>query len=198
MGCWGVKAFESDEGLDALEWIRNHIPEDGCLRLKELLEQLKLDEWCRPPAAENGESHSSTMLIAELMESFQNGTIEEWEYLPNNPFEKVVSFLVEKESVKEMCEYLSKTLESARKNTQDNQWNGWFEETNWNKWQEHMESLIETMRKILEQVIASGIAERLCIPHTKYTLLWEHEKPFSVCQDFITSETELVSAYHIM
>ena len=86
MGCWGVKAFESDEGLDALEWIRNHIPEDGCLRLKELLEQLKLDEWCRPPAAENGESHSSTMLIAELMESFQNGTIEEWEYLPNNPF----------------------------------------------------------------------------------------------------------------
>ena len=48
------------------------------------------------------------------------------------------------------------------------------------------------------EVIASGIAERLCIPHTKYTLLWEHEKPFSVCQDFITSETDLVSAYHIM
>lgn len=48
------------------------------------------------------------------------------------------------------------------------------------------------------EVIASGIAERLCIPHTKYTLLWEHEKPFSVCQDFINSETELVSAYHIM
>ena len=48
------------------------------------------------------------------------------------------------------------------------------------------------------EVIASGIAERLCIPHTKYTLLWEHEKPFSVCKDFITSETELVSAYHIM
>ena len=170
MGCWGVKAFESDEGLDALEWIRNHIPEDGCLRLKELLEQLKLDEWCRPPAAENGESHSSTMLIAELMESFQNGTIEEWEYLPNNPFEKVVSFLVEKESVKEMCEYLSKTLESARKNTQDNQWKGWFEETNWNKWQEHMESLIETMRKILEQ---DGEVLDL-IPQTKQEISEEH------------------------
>ena len=53
MGCWGVKAFESDEGLDVLEWIINHIPEDGCLRLKEFLNQLKLDEWCRPPAAEN-------------------------------------------------------------------------------------------------------------------------------------------------
>lgn len=48
------------------------------------------------------------------------------------------------------------------------------------------------------EVIASQIAERLCIPHTKYTSLWEHEKPFSVCQDFINSETELVSAYQIM
>lgn len=151
MGCWGVKVFESDEGLDALEWIRKHIPEDDCLHLKELLDQLKLDEWCRPPAAENGESHSSTMLIAELMESFQKGTIEEWEYLPKNPFEKVVSFLVEKESVKEMCEYLSKTMESARENAQENQWNGWFEETNWNKWQNHMESLIAALRKLLEQ-----------------------------------------------
>ena len=110
------------------------------------------------------------MLIAELMESFQNGTIEEWEYLPKNSFEKVVSFLVEKESVKEMCEYLSKTLESARKNTQDNQWNGWFEETNWNKWQEHMESLIETMRKILEQ---DGEVLDL-IPQTKQEISEEH------------------------
>ena len=134
MGCWGVKAFESDEGLDGLEWIINHIPEDGCLRLKELLEQLKLDEWCRPPAAENGESHSSTMLIAELMESFQNGTIEE------------------------------------RENAQNNQWNGWFEETNWNKWQEHMESLIETMRKILEQ---DGEVLDL-IPQTKQEISEEH------------------------
>ena len=170
MGCWGVKAFESDEGLDSLEWIRNHILEDGCLHLKKLLDQLKLDEWCRPPAAENGESHSSTMLIAKLMESFQNDTIDEWEYLPNNPFEKVVSFLVEKESVKEMCEYLSKTLESARKNTQDNQWNGWFEETNWNEWQEHMESLIETLRKILEQ---DGDVLDL-IPQTKQEISEEH------------------------
>lgn len=166
MGCWGVKAIESDEGLDALEWIRNHILEDGCLHLKELLDQLKLDEWCRPPAAKNGEFHSSTMLIAELMESFQNGTIEEWEYLLKNPFEKVVSFLAEKKSVEEMREYLSITLESARENAQNNQWNGWFEETNWNKWQEHMESLIETLRKILEQ---DGDVLEL-IPQTKHEM----------------------------
>lgn len=110
------------------------------------------------------------MLIAELMESFQNGTIDEWEYLTKKPFEKVVSFLAEKESVKEICEYLSKTLESAKENAQNNQWNGWFEETNWNKWQEHMENLIETMRKILEQ--DEDVLE--LIPQTEQEISEEH------------------------
>ncbi|MFR3754305.1 MAG: hypothetical protein ACLTW9_22290 [Enterocloster sp.] len=86
-----------------------------------------------------------------------DGKLSKWyyrrmEYLPNNPFEKVVSFLVEKESVEEMrASIFPKHWNPPGKNAQNNQWNGWFEETNWNKWQEHMESLIETMRKILEQ-----------------------------------------------
>ena len=71
---------------------------------------------------------------------------------------------------KRQREYLSKTLESARENAQNNQWNGWFEETNWNKWQEHMESLIETMRKILEQ---DGEVLDL-IPQTKQEISEEH------------------------
>ncbi len=32
----------------------------------------------------------------------------------------------------------------------------------------------------------------------EYKIIWENDKPFSVCDDFINSETELVSAYHIM
>ena len=48
------------------------------------------------------------------------------------------------------------------------------------------------------EVIASEIAERLGIEHTEYKIIWENDRPFSVCKDFITSETELVSAYNIM
>ena len=48
------------------------------------------------------------------------------------------------------------------------------------------------------EVIASEIAERLGIEHTEYKIIWENDRTFSVCKDFITSETELVSAYNIM
>ena len=48
------------------------------------------------------------------------------------------------------------------------------------------------------EVIASEIAERLGIEHTEYKIIWENDRPFSVCKDFITSETEIVSAYNIM
>ena len=47
------------------------------------------------------------------------------------------------------------------------------------------------------EVIASGIADRLD-PGMCAMINLEHDEPFSVCEDFITSETELVSAYHVM
>ena len=49
----------------------------------------------------------------------------------------------------------------------------------------------------LNEVIASIIMRRLNIPHVNYTLIWEGDTPYSVCQNFITRDTELVSAYYI-
>ena len=48
------------------------------------------------------------------------------------------------------------------------------------------------------EVIAAGIMERLGIPHVPYTLTWNREAPYSVCEDFITGETELVPAWRII
>ena len=48
-GCWGITAFESDEGPDAVEFIRENLPEDGKLELEALLEALKQDSWNAPP-----------------------------------------------------------------------------------------------------------------------------------------------------
>ena len=53
-------------------------------------------------------------------------------------------------------------------------------------------------QEALCEVIASKIAERLGIDHVEYSIIWENDKPFSVCNDFINSETELVSAYYVM
>ena len=50
----------------------------------------------------------------------------------------------------------------------------------------------------LNELVASAVMKRLSIPHVPYTLMWEDGKPYSLCDDFITTNTELVSAYQIM
>ena len=54
------------------------------------------------------------------------------------------------------------------------------------------------MQQPFNEVIASLVAERLEIPHVPYTLLWDGSIPYSVCEDFITPDTELVSAWRVM
>ena len=48
------------------------------------------------------------------------------------------------------------------------------------------------------EAIASKIAERLGIPHTPYTVLWDDGVPYSVCEDFVTPDTELIPAWRMM
>lgn len=48
------------------------------------------------------------------------------------------------------------------------------------------------------EVIAAGIMKRLGIEHIPYTVMWNQGVPYSVCEDFITEETELIPAWRIM
>ena len=48
------------------------------------------------------------------------------------------------------------------------------------------------------EVIASKMADRLGIPHIPYTLLWDGGIPYSVCEDFVTPDTELIPAWRVM
>lgn len=48
------------------------------------------------------------------------------------------------------------------------------------------------------EVMASYICECLHIPHVSYRLVTEDEYPYSVCEDFITPDTELVTAWYVM
>lgn len=54
------------------------------------------------------------------------------------------------------------------------------------------------MQQPFNEVVATIVAERLGIPHVPYALLWDDETPYSVCEDFITPDTELVSAWRVM
>lgn len=47
------------------------------------------------------------------------------------------------------------------------------------------------------EVIATKIMQRLDIPHIPYTVIWDHGAPYSVCEDFVRGDTELVPAWRI-
>lgn len=48
------------------------------------------------------------------------------------------------------------------------------------------------------EVIAAGIMNRLQMDHIPYSVIWDHGAPYSVCEDFVTGETELIPAWRIM
>lgn len=50
----------------------------------------------------------------------------------------------------------------------------------------------------LNEVIASGIMDRLGIPHIPYQVVWEQGVPYSLCEDFVTEDLDLVPAWRIM
>lgn len=55
-----------------------------------------------------------------------------------------------------------------------------------------------TQQEPYNEVLASRIMGRLGIPHVAYTLMIQEGYPYSVCKDFITSQTELVPAWYII
>lgn len=48
------------------------------------------------------------------------------------------------------------------------------------------------------EAVASEIATLLGIPRVDYSVVWDDGVPYSVCEDFVTADTELVSAWRIL
>ena len=63
MGCWGITAFESDTGLDAIGLIRNHLPEQGDVKLQQMIDWLRADSWNAPPEVSEGVSHTRRIFL---------------------------------------------------------------------------------------------------------------------------------------
>lgn len=55
------------------------------------------------------------------------------------------------------------------------------------------------LQQPFNEVVASLIMDRLNVPHIPYKVIFDEEgEPYSVCEDFITKDTELVSAWRVM
>ena len=163
MGSWGITAFQSDAGLDAVIYIRkNALPENGKMELGKIIEEMKKEQWVVPDV-KNCESHTGPMALAEIIMQYQNHDLSRLyrddEICDNyKQFKDMTSFTADKDSVKWLRDYISDTLknrikgaEYAAKNSTDDwdQWGGWFEEKNWIGWQNHMKTLVNSMDELL-------------------------------------------------
>jgi len=177
MGCWGITAFESDAGLDAVSFIRANLPEDGKPELWKIIEAMKKDEWCVPDIT-NGESHTGPMALAEILVKFLDQDIGELDYdeewaANDNKFSALTSFTATKESVQWLRDYISDSLKFKKEDAEFqakqgihewDQWGGWFKEENWHGWQNHMSMLIDR----LDTLLAS--------PESQYELIHPQEQ----------------------
>lgn len=159
MGCWGITALESDNGLDAVRCVRYNLPADGQLDLGEMLEPLKKDRWNAPCDVKLGCAHTSPMALAEIVVKYLDGDPgsldydEEWA-AEDNKFRSVTSFTASRASLRELRDYLADTLKYARIRAErqikaGELPGGWFDPKDWDGWQKHMEGLIHRLDGVL-------------------------------------------------
>jgi len=149
MGCWGITAFESDAGLDAIHFIRRNLPNDGSIDLGKIIEVMQRKK-CRIYDVTDGESHSGPMALAELIVKFHDKDFSDLDDERNNTenkFSNITCFSASKESLQWLRDYLFDTLKYARENADFRSqygvnWGGWFEEADWHEWQSHMSMLV--------------------------------------------------------
>lgn len=161
MGSWGVTAFQSDTGLDAVAFIRDNLPEDGRLELGKIMEALRKDKWNAPPDVQDGVAHSSFVALAEIIEKAADGELASLDLddKAEKLFGKITSFSADEKSVQDLRDYLSGTLKYARERDESglDKWSGWFKEKDWLAWQEHIEGLVERMDALLASSQGSGM-----------------------------------------
>lgn len=155
MGCWGITALESDAGLDAVGVIRDMLPDDGGIRLSQMIEALKADSWSAPDDPALGYSHTSPMALAEIMLNVMDKRLDGLDYGEgwaerDRKFSALTSFTADKGSIVWVRDYLEQNLAASRRNAvfqarQGKPYGGWFEEKDWIGWQEHMENLISRL-----------------------------------------------------
>lgn len=121
MGCWEITAFESDVGLEAIDFIRRNLPEDGKLYLEKIIEALCQDNWNVPADAKIAESHTRPLALAEMLIKFLDKDIDDLDYKESRTanerkFSAITSFTASREFVLRLRDYISDTLEHEREN----------------------------------------------------------------------------------
>jgi hypothetical protein len=144
MGSWGIKALESDNGLDVIDFLKEHIPHDFNWKLSKIISELK-GELLGETFDEIDFLYDNTaMAIAELYFMFKDtGELNYDDDKEERSLKNIKTFTADKKSL----EYILKYLTDIKNNVPDE--DGVREMTElWGddeEWQNHLDELIKRM-----------------------------------------------------
>ena len=147
MGAWGIKALESDEGLDVIDILENeYIPEHSIMNLEEIIQLMRDEVMLGKDLTEVDFLFDNTAIaLTELY--FQWKEERKFNYeTENNIWEKVTDFISSKKSIdillKQLIDIKNKVPdEDGEREIVDDGQNPSYEE-----WYNHLCSLIEKLK----------------------------------------------------
>ncbi|GHU65718.1 hypothetical protein AGMMS49983_13920 [Clostridia bacterium] len=152
MGAWGVKALDSDEGLDVVDFLMTHIPESHEFELSKLIVMLK-EEGFFGETFEDIDSFydNSAMALAELYLMFFDTNMLNYDYQEyGESLRSVKSFTADKDALCFLLRYLS----DIRDNVPDSDGSRetvemWQDSDSWDDWKTHLGHLIERIENLI-------------------------------------------------
>lgn len=155
MGAWGIKALESDEGLDVVDVLREYLEEfknKKVITLKEIID-LMIEEGMLGETFEDIDFlyDNTAIAISELYFDFKENGKLDYDYDDEETtFSKLEKFSSDKKSLKYLIDYLTNIYNKVPDEDGEREIvDLWYEngqDPNYEEWYNHLGSLIEKLK----------------------------------------------------
>ncbi len=152
MGAWGIRALDSDEGLDTLDFLaESYLPEHKTLDLAEVIAWMReFDCLGENPDDIDFFYDNNAMVLAELyLEWLDKGKLDFGD--EENPWSKVQGFTATNEGLDALLHYLHDIKnevpdeDGIRESVE--LWRNDGKNPNFGKWQQHLDNLIQRLEQ---------------------------------------------------
>ena len=151
MGAWGIKALESDEGLDVIDILENeYIPEHSIMNLEEIIQLMRDEIMLGKDLTEVDFLFDNTAIaLTELY--FQWKEERKFNYeTENNIWKKVTDFISSKKSIdillKQLIDIKNKVPDEDGEREIVDLWYDDGQNPSYEEWYNHLGSLIEKLK----------------------------------------------------
>ena len=154
MGAWGVRALDSDEGLDVLDEFTDYSIENDKIKIGDLIEYFIETEFLPENPDEKDFLYDQTvMVLAELLEEYNEKGKIVLEYEDDDEEEveaEITDVSFDESDINYLTEQITDILEP--KGEIHETYELWEDSESFQEWKEHVLSLLETLKNIKENL----------------------------------------------